>query len=346
MSQQTSSSASQGAEIHVPVLKDEVLSFLAPQDNEIFVDGTFGAGGYTRAILGAADCRVYAIDRDPTAVARGRQMEKEYGGRLKMLEGCFGDMDQLLADEDVGAVDGVALDIGVSSMQLDEAGRGFSFNADGPLDMRMSSGGRLAGESAADVVNAASEAELTKIFRDLGEERHAGLMARAIVKDRAEVPFTTTRQLASLAERVLGKFYKSGKQGGKKAIHPATRIFQALRIHVNDELGELSRGLQAAKQVLAPGGRLAVVSFHSLEDRMVKTFLLQESGGAPKGSRHQPDDPSVTGASTHSAFRLSKRGAIKPSQAEMNVNPRARSARLRVAERLDDAKARPKGGSA
>jgi len=311
---------------HIPVLRDEVLAYLAPQDNEIFVDGTFGAGGYTRAILDAADCRVYAIDRDPDAIKRGRVMEKEFAGRLTVLEGCFADMDDLLAAEDVSSVDGVTLDVGVSSMQLDEADRGFSFMNDGPLDMRMAQ----SGQSAADVVNSASEEDLMVMFRDLGEERHAGLIARAIIKDRAEVPFATTRQLATLAERVLGKFYKSKK--GSKKIHPATRIFQALRIHVNDELGQLSRGLMAAKKVLAPGGRLAVVSFHSLEDRMVKTFLLQESGGAPKGSRHQPDDPSGPGVS-HS-FKLLKRGAVKASKAEEARNPRARSARLRVGERL------------
>ena len=314
---------------HIPVLRDEVVSSLAPIDSDIILDGTFGAGGYSRAILDNAKATVYAIDRDPSAVERGRAMEREYAGRFHVLEGCFSQMESLLAGCGVDKVNGVVLDVGVSSMQLDEAERGFSFSSDGPLDMRMSS----AGMSAADVVNEYDEERLAEIFKEYGEEKHAGLIARSIVKDRAEVPFTRTAELAGMVERVLRPFQKSSWKKGKKKTHPATKIFQALRIYVNDELGELERGLNAAKRILAPGGRLALVSFHSLEDRMVKQFLLNESGNAPKGSRHLPD-PSAS--SSNFAFKLLKKGTIKASEKELLDNPRARSARLRVALRLDD----------
>lgn len=313
---------------HIPVLRDEVLSSLSVQDNDTILDGTFGAGGYSRAILENSKATVYAIDRDPTAISRGRLMEKEFAGRLHVLEGCFSQMEGLLAGVGVAKVDGVVLDVGVSSMQLDEAERGFSFNNDGPLDMRMSSRGL----SAADVVNGYDEGQLTEIFKDLGEEKHAGLVARAIIKDREEEQFTTTKQLADLVERLIRPFNKGSKKKGKKKTHPATKIFQALRIYVNDELGELESGLNAAKRILATGGRLAIVSFHSLEDRMVKTFLLNESGNEPKGSRHLPDPSTSTAKPT---FKLLKKGTIKPSEEELVRNKRSRSARLRVAIRTD-----------
>ena len=319
-------------EAHIPVLRDEVLSSLSPQDTDTILDGTFGAGGYSRAILESSKAVVYAIDRDPSAISNGRKMEKEFDGRLHVLEGCFSDMEQLLATQGVSTVDGVVLDIGVSSMQIDQAERGFSFMNDGPLDMRMSS----SGTSAADVVNNYDEDQLTEIFRNLGEEKHAGLIARAIVKDRVETPFETTKQLAELVERLLRPFTKASKKKGKKKTNPATKIFQALRIYVNDELGELERGLEAAKKILAPGGRLAIVSFHSLEDRMVKTFLLKESGNTPRGSRHLPDPSASTANTDKPAFKLLKKGTIKPSEAELERNARARSSRLRVAVRTDE----------
>jgi len=304
---------------HVPVLLDEVMDALALHDGGVYVDGTFGAGGYTRAMLGRADCTVYAIDRDPNAVAAGRALPEAQAGRLILLEGRFGDMDRLLAESNVNHVDGIALDIGVSSMQLDQAERGFSFAKDGPLDMRM----EQAGPSAADVVNHADEAELADIIFRLGEERQSRRIARAIVAARAEKPFERTLELAAVVAKVVRK--------SADGIHPATRTFQALRIHVNDELGELERGLAAAERLLAPGGRLAVVTFHSLEDRVVKTFLKERSGDLPAPSRHLP---AVTRGPAPT-FTLLGRKAIAPSAAEIARNPRARSAKLRVAVRTD-----------
>lgn len=308
-----------GSPPHVSVLLTEVVAALTPAADEVMVDGTFGAGGYTRAILAAAPCRVFAIDRDPSAVATGRAMQAETAGQLTMLEGRYGDMDRLLAQAGIAQVQGVALDIGVSSMQIDQAERGFSFAKDGPLDMRMEQNG----PSAADVVNSASEAELADIIYHLGEERFARRVARAIVEARADAPFTRTLQLANV---VRGAVRKSGD-----GIDPATRTFQALRIHVNDELGELQRGLEAAERLLAPGGRLAVVTFHSLEDRVVKNFLKKRSGDVPAPSRHLPS-PHVGPAPT---FTLLGRKAIAPAEAETRVNPRARSAKLRAARRTD-----------
>lgn len=305
---------------HIPVLLREVIDALAPQDGGVYVDGTFGAGGYTRAILEAADCRVWGIDRDPAAIERGRVLAQQFPGRLEIVEGCFGDMDRLLAERGVAGVDGVALDIGVSSPQIDEPERGFSFRFDGPLDMRM---GR-SGPTAADVVNHASEAELADIFYHYGEERMARRVARVIVAARLTAPIERTRQLAELIRSVVPK-------GKGDAIDSATRSFQGLRIHVNDELGELRRGLAAAESLLkAPGGRLAVVSFHSLEDREVKTFLKDRSSPPAAPSRHTP----VAAATAHiPSFRLLGRKPVGPSEAEARQNPRARSARLRAAER-------------
>ncbi|MEO5373256.1 MAG: 16S rRNA (cytosine(1402)-N(4))-methyltransferase RsmH [Alphaproteobacteria bacterium] len=302
---------------HIPVLLREVVEALAPRDGGLYVDGTFGAGGYAEAILRAADCSVVGIDRDPDAVARGTALAGHYQGRLAMVQGCYGAMVELLALRGVTEVDGVALDLGVSSMQIDEAERGFSFQLDGALDMRM---GRD-GQSAADVVNTLAEADLARIIRDLGEERMARRVARAIVAARTVAPIVRTGHLA----RVIRSVVRASADG----IDPATRTFQALRIHVNDELGELERGLDGAERLLKPGGRLAVVAFHSLEDRVVKTFLKERSGTAPRVSRHLPEAPRPQSPS----FRALSRRAIRPGADEAAANPRARSARLRTAER-------------
>lgn len=309
---------------HVPVLLQEVLDTLTPRDGGIYVDGTFGAGGYSRAILQAAECTVWGIDRDPNAIARARDMEAEFKGRLTVVQGRFGDMFDLLSAQlkarGVTGVDGVALDLGVSSMQIDEGARGFSFQADGPLDMRM----EQAGQSAADVVNEMDEAELADVIYEYGEERRSRQVARAIVEARAEDPITRTGQLAAIVRRVVRK--------SKDGIDPATRTFQGLRIFVNDELGEVDRGLIGAEKLLAPGGRLAVVSFHSLEDKRVKAFLNERSGNLPNPSRYIPDAGEVAPEPT---FRLLKKGAIKPGKEECRTNPRARSSRLRAAERTE-----------
>jgi len=302
---------------HVSVLLEEVVTALAPRDGAIFVDGTFGAGGYSTALLDAASCRVFGIDRDPSAVATGKELAKRYDGRFDILGGRFGDMEALLAERGVMQVDGVTLDLGVSSMQIDQPERGFSFQKDGPLDMRM----EMNGPSAADLVNSLPEGELADIFWRYGEERHSRRVARAIVADRKETPFNTTRQLAELVRRVV----PSSKDG----IDPATRTFQGLRIAVNDELGEVERGLAAAEKLLVPGGRLAVVSFHSLEDRLVKDFLKDSSGLSARPSRHLP---AVAGAAPR--FRLISKKPIVAGAAELAANPRSRSAKLRVAERL------------
>lgn len=308
---------------HAPVLLREVLEALAPKDGGVYVDGTFGAGGYTRAILESAQCTVWAIDRDPAAKARGDALARQFPGRMTVLTGCYGDMVSLLAGVGVTQVDGIALDIGVSSMQIDEPERGFSFRADGPLDMRMSQDGL----SAADVVNTMAEKELADIIYQLGDERASRRIAKAIVEARREAPLERTLQLAGIVRRVV----KPSKDG----IDPATRTFQALRIYVNDELGELDRGLAAAEALLRPGGRLAVVAFHSLEDRRVKAFLQERTGSAPRPSRHLPS----AGGDAQPAFRLLQRGAVKPDEDEVRTNPRARSARLRAAERLDERRA-------
>ncbi len=300
---------------HVPVLLDEVLEALAPRDGAIYVDATFGAGGYSRAILDAADCAVWGLDRDPDAIAEGRPLAESYGGRLTLVEGRFGEMDDLVTAR---PIDGVALDLGVSSMQLDRPERGFSFRADGPLDMRM--GG--SGPSAADLVNGCPEAELADIIYRYGEERRSRRIARAIVEARRSERIERTLQLAEIVRAAV-------KARGE-TIHPATRTFQALRIAVNDELAEIDAGLAAAERLLAPGGRLAVVAFHSLEDRKVKSFLRTRSGALPRTSRHLPATTQVDRAPT---FELLLKGARKPTATEISVNPRARSARLRAARR-------------
>ena len=314
---------------HTPVLLEEVMAALKPRDGEVYVDGTFGAGGYSRAMLEAADCRVFALDRDPAAVSGGRSLEKEFSGRLTIIEGRFSDVEALLARQGVKQVDGIALDIGVSSMQLDQAERGFSFQEDGPLDMRMS-GPDSEGESAADVVNSRGEADLTRILRRLGEEPRARRIAAAIIKARAEKPITRTGELAQIVVDAVGFRRKKGA----RVIHPATRTFQALRIYVNDELGELARGLVAAERTLKPEGRLCVVCFHSLEDKIVKAFMIERSGNLPGPSRHAPVAANDSGPGAFAAtFRLDRKRAGKSSAEEIERNPRARSARLRVAVR-------------
>ncbi len=305
---------------HRPVMLTEVLAVLSPRNDGIYVDGTFGTGGYSRAILDAADCVVWAIDRDPDAIRRGEEMAAAYAGRLRLIHGRFGAMHELLRERGVTLVDGIALDLGVSSPQLDEPRRGFSFRADGPLDMRM----EAAGPSAADAVNDLSESELARIIRSFGEERYARRVARAIVAARRTAPVTRTLALAEIVRGAVPK--------ARDGIDPATRTFQALRIHVNDELGELDRALHAAEAVLTPGGRLAVVAFHSLEDRRVKAFLRARAGRAPRASRHLPAAQEEGRAPT---FRLIDGGLVRPAKSEIAANPRARSARLRSAERTE-----------
>lgn len=302
---------------HIPVLCAEVLEALQPRDGGVYVDGTFGAGGYTRAILEAAESRVIAIDRDPDAILAGAGLVEEFEGRLQLKEGTFSEMADLAGDD---PVDGVTLDVGVSSMQLDQAERGFSFRFDGPLDMRMEQDG----PSAADVVNGASEGQLLRIISVLGEEKRARAVARAIIRARDHGPITRTLQLAELVERAVPV------NPAKRSIHPATRTFQALRIFVNRELEQLAQGLAAAEEIMAPGARLAVVSFHSLEDRIVKRFFAERTGRIGRGSRHQPLAEEIP-----PSFREVFRGAKEPGDAELEANSRARSARLRVGERTE-----------
>jgi 16S rRNA (cytosine1402-N4)-methyltransferase len=304
---------------HLPVMVDAVIEALAPRNEALYIDGTFGDGGYSRALLDAANCRVIAIDRDPDAVLRGRELVAAHNGRLAVIEGNFGDMERLLARPQpaTAQIAGIALDLGVASFQLDTPGRGFSFRFDGPLDMRMAG----VGHTAADLVAALSEADLARLIRDFGEERHARRIARTIVASRRQNPIRRTLELAGIVRAAVPK--------AEPGLDPATRTFQALRIAVNDELGELGRGLEAAERLLMPGGRLAVVSFHSLEDRRVKEFLRQRSDAAPRASRHEPIPPTMAAPS----FRLLHRRALKPTNEEIARNPRARSARLRAAER-------------
>lgn len=303
---------------HVPVLLDEVLGCLSPRAGEVVIDGTFGAGGYTRAILDAAPCVVHAIDRDPSAIARAESLAAEYPGRLFAHEGTFGDMRGATG---LSAADAVVLDIGVSSMQIDDPARGFSFQKDGPLDMRMSG----AGLSAADVVNDYDERDIADILFHLGDERASRRIARRIVEQRAVQPFRTTAQLARAVHDVLPM------HGGMK-MDTATKTFQALRIHVNDELGELTRALGQALEILKPGGRLAVVTFHSLEDSIVKAFFRARSGRVAGASRHLPGLPPPAPAD----FKVDAPRGVAPSEAEVARNPRSRSARLRWGVRLSE----------
>jgi 16S rRNA (cytosine1402-N4)-methyltransferase len=300
---------------HVPVLLAEVIAGLAVAPGETHVDGTFGAGGYTRAMIEKGAARVYAFDRDPDAIQEGEALAASSGGRLTLVPERFSRMRQALADRNVDEVDGVALDIGVSSMQLDRPERGFSFQGDGPLDMRMARDG----ESAADFVNKAAEEDIADVIYRYGEEPKSRRIARAIVAGR---PIERTGQLAEIVRKALG-----WHSGMKK--DPATRTFQAIRIHLNEELQELEGGLEAAEQVLKPGGRLAVVTFHSLEDRMVKRFLKERSGDVPSGSRHLPQ---LLDAAPEPSFEAVAR-PVRAGEAEIKANPRARSATLRVARR-------------
>ncbi len=308
--------AAAGAD-HIPVLCDEVLDALAPCDGDVILDGTFGAGGYSRAILAAADCRVIGLDRDPDALAEAAVWTPVYQDRLSLKQGTFGMMDDVMKDGP--DVTGIVLDIGVSSMQLDRPRRGFSFLRDGPLDMRMAQ----SGVSAAELVNAADESVLADIFFQYGEERRSRALARAVVDARAAAPIETTGALAAIIEGV-----SPSKRPGQA--HPATRVFQALRIAVNDELGELARGLAAAERMLGDGGRLVVVTFHSLEDRVVKRFFQQRSkhGGAGV-SRYAPDTQDGTAPS----FDMISRKAVTAGEEELTRNPRARSAKLRAGRR-------------
>ena len=295
---------------HKPVMLSEVLAALQPRDGAHYIDGTFGGGGYSKAILEAADCRVLGIDRDPEAIARGQELVKQFDGRLTLVEGEFSRMDSF-----AGPSDGVVLDLGVSSFQFDTPARGFSFREEGPLDMRMS----LSGASAADFVNSADHPTLASVIARLGEEKNARRIASAIIAAR---PVNSTAQLAKIVSEA------QGPAALRHAIHPATRTFQALRIHVNDELGELERGLSAAVAILRPHGRLAVVSFHSLEDRIVKQFFARNEAGK-SGSRHLPASPR-----TKPSLRVITSRPQIPAEAEVAENPRSRSAKLRVAERL------------
>jgi 16S rRNA (cytosine1402-N4)-methyltransferase len=302
---------------HVPVLGREAVEMLSPRAGGTYVDATFGAGGYSRAILAVGGTSVIGIDRDRTAIAGGLERVDRSDGRLTLVEDRFSNLAEICAAEGVTFVDGVVMDVGVSSMQLDQAARGFSFRLDGPLDMRMGQ----AGPTAADVIAKASEAELADIIYLFGEERHSRSVARAIVAARKDAPIATTRALADIVARVVRT-----KPGD---IHPATRTFQGLRIFVNEELDELQTALEAAERVLKPGGRLAVVSFHSLEDRIVKNFFAAraKTGG---GSRHLPEVKQAV-----PSFRLLTRRPVTPDAREVAVNPRARSAKLRAAERND-----------
>lgn len=308
--------------LHLPAMLPEVLQAMQPVNGEIYVDGTFGAGGYSRALLESASCTVYAIDRDPNVAMTAEKLAKAFPGRFFWLMGNFSDMVDLLAEQGVKNVNGVVLDIGVSSMQIDNPERGFSFRNDGPLDMRMSQ----SGESAQDIINNASEEELADILYYYGEERKARQIARAIVRARMEAPISRTQELADIVRRVVRNH---------DGIDPSTRTFQALRIKVNNELDELTNALSAAEQLLADGGRLVVVTFHSLEDRIVKQFLQSRSGETRGGSRHLPLIGATHKATaTHlPAFLLKNRKPVLPGSIEIRSNPRARSAKLRTAIR-------------
>jgi len=317
----TGFSAAGGPARHIPVMLSEVIEALDPKDDKLFIDGTFGAGGYARGLLEAARCEVLAIDRDPGAKTFAQRLEADFPGRLRFVLGRYAEMREIAASQGIRAVDGVALDLGVSSMQLDQPERGFAFSQDGPLDMRM--GGD--GPTAADLVNALPEGKLAAIISTLGEEKRAKAIARAIVKRRTETPITRTGELADVVAAVLGRRHDDPK-------HPATRTFQAIRLYLNEELVELARGLSAAEHLLKPKGRLAVVTFHSLEDRIAKRFFAARSAPAPLGSRHMPQEKRAPFAPS---FILLNRRPVSPSKEEIRLNPRSRSARLRAAERTE-----------
>ncbi len=306
---------------HVPVLLAEVIEALSPKDGEVYIDGTFGAGGYSRSILEAADCRLIGVDRDPDAIEGAKPLIEEFPDRLKVIQGRFSTLDEVAKSAGEDLVDGVVLDLGVSSMQLDEGERGFSFMRDGPLDMRMGKDG----ETAAEIVARLEEQELADIFYRLGEERRSRAIARAIVAHRKTAEITRTSELADIVEGVLGRKPNDPK-------HPATRVFQALRLFINQELEELVEALHSAERILKPGGRLVVVTFHSLEDRIVKRFCAQKCGRISRPSRHLPGDNSQE---EKPSFQFVNRKAVKPGDNEILNNPRARSAQLRAVIRQD-----------
>ena len=306
---------------HAPVMLEEVIEALAPAAGDVIVDATFGAGGYSRAIL-QAGATVIALDRDPTVQPHADAVANDFPGKFSLVRAPFSDLAEAFADSGQARLDGVVFDIGVSSMQLDQAERGFSFMRDGPLDMRMSD----EGQTAADIVNGWDHGPMAHIFKQYGDERQSGRVATAILRRRVEAPFERTLDLAAVVEKALG-----GRRGAP--IHPATRVFQALRIAVNDELSQLRGGLEAAEAALSPGGRLVVVTFHSLEDRIVKAFLTERTGNAPGGSRHAP----VAVETRKPSFALQFKGAREAGESELSTNPRARSAKLRAAVRTDAA---------
>jgi len=314
---------------HVPVMLDQVIKALGPRDGGIYLDGTFGGGGYASAILDAAHCTLWAIDRDPDAIQRGAALAARFPSRLHLLHGAFGDMMDLLAAAGVTTLDGVVLDLGVSSFQIDDPARGFSFRFDGPLDMRMGKHGT----SAADLVNGLTEEALADVLYEFGEERASRRIAHAIVLARAESPIETTSRLAAIIRSVLPPD-RSGHD-------PATRTFQALRIKVNDELGQIGQALRQAADLLSPGGRLVVVAFHSLEDRIVKRFMTEASGRIAGPSRH---DPRGLLSRQRPGFRLLTARALRPSTDETLDNPRSRSARLRALERIAPSPAQAERG--
>lgn len=310
---------------HTPVMLTQMLETLSPVDGEVYVDGTFGAGGYSRAILESADCKVIALDRDPSVELFYQPLKAEYGDRISLLQGQFGDMLEILDRNGIDKVDGIVLDIGVSSMQIDQAERGFSFMRDGALDMRMGSDG----QSAAEFVNHADEQELADVIYQLGGERKSRRVARAIVNTRAERPIETTGQLAHIIRSVV--------RASKDGIDPATRTFQAIRIWINDELGELQKVLECSEALLKEGGRLVVVTFHSLEDKIVKDFMNLKSGNVSRLSRHVPLQ--IQHQEGEVTFERLTRKALKPYETEIKTNVRSRSAKLRAAIRCQ------KGGS-
>lgn len=310
---------------HIPVMLNEVLAALKPTANEVYVDGTLGAGGYTRGILNAdKDCKVIGIDRDQTAHDMASKWGADYAGRLTLVKNSFGNLEEALSEIGVASVDGLVLDLGVSSMQFDEADRGFSFRFDAPLDMRMD---RNTGETAADIVNGMAEEELANLIYLYGEERKSRHVASAIIKARAVSKITTTKQLADIIRSVI-------HVSPRDKIDPSTRTFQALRIAVNDELGELESVLAAAERVLKVGGRLVVVTFHSLEDRIVKNFLNEKARPAPSPSRHLP--MALDAPLNRLSFSLITKKPVLPTESEMKINPRSRSAKLRSAIKLGD----------
>lgn len=302
---------------HIPVLLTEVVESLNLQPHQIYIDATFGVGGYTRGILTAEpSCRVYGFDRDPEAMERAQAFSAEFGDRFRFVHACFGDMEAKMHDLGVTRVQGIAFDLGVSSPQLDQAERGFSFQKDGPLDMRMSK----SGQTAADVINTYSEKELADIIYIYGEEKRSRAIARKLVERRNIQKFERTLDLAEMIRSVVPP--------EKKGIHPATRTFQAFRIYVNNELGEIERGFEAAEKLLSDKGRLAIVTFHSLEDRLAKTFIRQRAR-PPQTDRRNPYAENF-----QPAFKEISKKAITPSECEIKINPRSRSAKLRIAERV------------